>query len=161
VDIDLHQAPIVIEADGAQHTLPQQAAKDVIRDAALTAAGYLVYRFTGSEINRDASVCIQRIVDECHLVPESNPVYNIRTRFAGEQHPLWKGGKREFTCEICGTVFLAQPAHRKGPHYYCGTKCAGAARRGKPITLEHRSRISESVKRTKRARQTMVESDLT
>ena len=28
VDIELHQAPIVIEADGAQHTLRDQKAKD-------------------------------------------------------------------------------------------------------------------------------------
>ena len=142
VDIELHQQRIVIEADGSQHYLTAQRAKDAQRDAILTAAGYWVFRFTGSEINTDAAVCVQRVIDTCGLVPDKEPIYDIRTVFKGEHHHNWKGGKREFTCEICGTVFLAQPAHRPGPHYYCGIKCAGAARRGVPLTTEHRANIS-------------------
>jgi very-short-patch-repair endonuclease len=145
VDIELHQAPIVIEADGSQHTLRIQKAKDAERDAVLTAAGYRVFRFTGSEINRDAADCVQRVINAAGLVPDKEPVYDIRTKFTGELHPLWKGGKREFTCDICGKVFLAQPAHRPGPDYYCSIQCAGAARRGKKLTAEHRAHIAASM----------------
>lgn len=150
VDIEIRQAPIVIEADGAQHTLRDQKAKDAQRDAALVAAGYRIFRFTGSEINRDATVCVQRVIDACGLVPESAPVTEIRTSFAGELHPRWKGGKREFTCDICGEIFLAQPAHRPGPDYYCTVQCAGAARRGKKLTTEHRAKIGAGMTGNKR-----------
>lgn len=151
VDIEVRQAPIVIEADGFQHKADDAlAAKDAERDAALTAAGYRVFRFTGSEINRDASVCVQHVIDACGLAPEEDPVYEIRTRFAGELHPLWKGGKREYTCEVCGTVFMAQPKHRPGPNYYCTVQCAGAARRGKKLTPEHRASIAAGMTGVKR-----------
>jgi very-short-patch-repair endonuclease len=142
VDIEVHQARVIIEADGSQHQLREQKARDALRDAALTAAGYRVFRFTGGEINRDASRCVQEVIDACGLVPDEIPVYDIRTRFAGELHPNWKGGKREFTCDVCGKAFLAQPKHRPGPNYYCTIQCAGAARRGKKLTEEHRAKIS-------------------
>lgn len=142
VDIELHQARIVIEADGSQHQLREQKAKDVLRDADLVAAGYRVFRFTGGQINRDAAECLRAVVDACGLVPDKVPVYDIRTRFAGELHPLWKGGQREFTCDVCGKVFFAQPKHRPGPNYYCTIQCAGAARRGKALTADHRAKIS-------------------
>ena len=151
VDIELHQARIVIEADGFQHqSLDALKAADAERDAALTAAGYRVFRFTGSEINRDAVVCARHVIDACGLVPEQEPAYEIRTKFSGELHPLWKGGKREFTCGTCGKVFLAQPAHRPGPDYYCSIQCAGAARRGKKLTAEHRARIAAGMTGMKR-----------
>src|SRR5580692_7572699 len=58
VDISLHQAPVVIEADGARHRSgPQAQERDAVRDAAHTAAGYRVFRFSGSEINTDAVEC--------------------------------------------------------------------------------------------------------
>lgn len=142
VDIELHQARIVIEADGATHTLPLQKTADAARDAALTAAGYRVFRFTGSEINADAAICVRQVIDACGLVPDEEPSYEIRTRFAGPDHPRWRGGKREYVCGNCGTVFYAQPKHRKGPKAYCTVQCAGAARRGKPHTAEQRAKIS-------------------
>jgi very-short-patch-repair endonuclease len=145
VDIEVHQAPIVIEADGSQHALRIQQAKDTARDAALVTAGYQVFRFTGSEINTDAAACVQRVIDACGLVPDEVPVYEVRTSFTGPLHPRWKGGKQEFTCEGCGTVFLAQPAHRKGPHIYCGRDCANRARRGKQLSAEHRAAIGAGV----------------
>lgn len=141
VDVEIHQARVVVEADGSQHQLRDQKAKDAIRDAELAAAGYRVFRFTGSQINRDAADCVRHVIEACGLVSDEIPVYDIRTRFAGELHPRWKGGKREFTCDVCGGTFFAQPAHRPGPNYYCGLKCAGAARRGKALTDEHRAKI--------------------
>lgn len=142
VDIELRQARIVIEADGSQHQLREQKARDAERDAALTAAGYRVFRFTGARINTDAAECVAEVVAACGLVADLEPVYDIRTRFAGELHPRWKGGKREFTCDTCGDSFMAQPAHRPGPNYYCGVKCAAAAKRGKVLSPEHRAAIS-------------------
>lgn len=144
-DIDISQAPIVIEADGWQHQLPEQKAKDAKRDTAFIAAGYRVFRFSGSEINTDAAACVQRVIDACGLVPDTDPVFEVCTSLVGATHPRWKGGKREFTCTICGKVFLAQPTHRKGPDYYCSVQCAGAARRGKRLSAEHRASIGAGV----------------
>lgn len=150
VDIEISQVPVVIEADGSQHQLREQKAKDAIRDAALAAAGYRVFRFTGSQINGDSVACVGAVIAACGLVPDEAPVFDIRTGFSGELHPHWKGGKREFTCDVCGTAFLSQPAHRPGPNYYCGTKCAGAARRGKALTAEHRANIAAAALGKKR-----------
>ena len=150
VDIDLHQAPIVIEADGAQHTLRLQKAKDALRDAELTTAGYRIFRFTGSEINTDAAACVQRVIDACRLVPDKEPVYDIRTKFSGELHPLWKGGRREYVCEWCGEFFLAQPKHRALEHVYCSRKCYGTAKTGVkrgPMPAEQRAKIGAAVRR--------------
>jgi very-short-patch-repair endonuclease len=160
VDIEIHQAPVVIEADGQVHSLPQQKAKDALRDAALAEAGYRVFRFTGSEINTDAVACIQRVITACRLAPDEEPVYDIRTKFSGELHPLWKGGKQEFVCETCGDTFLAQPKHRTGEHVYCSRQCTGKARVGVkrgPFSAEHRAKISAG---KKRYHQIKVESDL-
>lgn len=161
VDIELHQAAVVIEADGQQHTLPVQKAKDAVRDADLIAAGYRVFRFTGSEINTDAIGCVQRVIDTCGLVPDQEPAYNIRTRFSGELHPLWKGGKQEYVCESCGVTFLAQPKHRTGKHFYCSTKCYGKGKTGVklgPLSAEHRAKIGAA---NRRHYQIKIESDLT
>lgn len=123
VDFELHQAPIVIEADGAQHTLRDQRNKDAERDAALTVAGYRVFRFTGSEINRDAAECVQRVIEACGLMPDDNPVYEIRTRFAGSSHPRWT--QVEFTCDQCGVKFWKPPSHRALDHAFCKQECYG------------------------------------
>src|SRR5215469_8374080 len=70
VDMSIHQAPVVIEADGARHRAGTQALqRDEVRDAAHEAAGYRVFRFSGSEINTDAVKCIQEVIDACGLVP--------------------------------------------------------------------------------------------
>jgi very-short-patch-repair endonuclease len=160
VDIEVHQAPIVIEADGAQHTLRDQKAKDAKRDADLIAAGYRVFRFTGSAINADAVACVQRVIDTCGLTPDEEPVYTIRTKFSGELHPLWKGGKREYVCESCGKTFLAQPKHRTGKHVYCTKKCYGKGKTGVklgPMPAEQRAKIGAA---NRRNHQIKVESDL-
>ena len=132
VDILINQAPIVIEADGMIHTHPRNKAKDALRDAALREAGYRVFRFTGSEINTDATACVQRLIDACGLTPDEEPVYDIRTSFSGEDHPHWKGGKQEYTCAACGGKFLAQPKHREAELAYCSRKCGASGRVGKP-----------------------------
>jgi very-short-patch-repair endonuclease len=142
VDIEVRQARIVIEADGAQHTLREQRAKDAARDTALAEAGYRVFRFTGSEINRNAAECVKRVADECGLVPDEDPVYEIRTSFAGPDHPRWKGGARDFTCENCGTVFQSKPSQRKGRRAFCSQPCYWAAKRGQKLPAETRAKMS-------------------
>jgi very-short-patch-repair endonuclease len=69
VDILLHQAKVVVEADGALHHLRKK--EDAERDATLTTAGYMVFRFSGSEINRSAEVCIAHVIDACGLVADT------------------------------------------------------------------------------------------
>lgn len=135
-DILISQVPIIIEADGWQHNRPEVRAKDVRRDADLLAAGYRTFRFTGTEINADAVKCIQSVIDACGLVPDTEPVFDIRLEFGGESHWHWKGGLREFTCDVCGEKFMAQPKHRPGPNYYCSSRCYGDAKRGKPQSPE-------------------------
>ena len=160
VDIELHQASIVIEADGAIHALPLQKAKDALRDNALAKAGYRVFRFTGSEINTDAARCIQRVISACGLTPDREPAYDIRTTFSGPSHHHWKGGKQEFTCESCGSTFLAQPKHRTGEHNYCSRKCYGKAKTGVkrgPMPAEQRAKIGAARRRN---HQIKVESGL-
>ena len=131
VDVEIHQAPVIIEADGAQHSLRDRKAKDAIRDAALTEAGYRVFRFTGRQLNLDAEGCVQAVIDACGLKPDEDPVYDINLApLVGPSHPLWKGGKREFACESCGGKFLAQPTHRRHKRIFCSRQCAGKARRG-------------------------------
>jgi len=141
VDIELHQAPIVLEADGAQHTLRDQRIKDAERDTALTAAGYRVFRFTGSKINHDAAVCVREVVAACGLTPDGDPVYDIRTRFAGPLHPRWTRVK--FTCEQCGTEFWKPPSHRAFGHVFCKQRCYGDWLHEHPEVNTHRQRRSQ------------------
>jgi very-short-patch-repair endonuclease len=126
VDIEIRQARIVIEADGAQHKLRDRQHADAERDAALKAVGCRVYRFTGSEINADSAKCIQYVIDMCGLAADEEPIFDIRTTFAGPGHPRWKGGLSEFTCNQCGTSFKKARKHRTGDNTFCSQQCYGA-----------------------------------
>ena len=100
------------------------------------------------------------MIDACGLTPDQEPVYEIRTKFSGELHPLWKGGKREYVCESCGETFLAQPKHRTGKHAYCSKKCYGKGKTGVkhgPMPAEQRAKIGAARRRN---HQTKVESGL-
>lgn len=85
VDILIDQAPVIIEADGTLHNLRKQ--QDAERDVALSEAGYRVFRFTGKPINRDAMACIAEVVTETGLVPDVEPVADIRTGMMGPENP--------------------------------------------------------------------------
>lgn len=117
VDIKVHQAPVVIEADGK--TYHRKSERDAERDRAHAEAGYRVFRFTGSEINRDSGACIQRVIDECGLVPDESPVYDIRTTFAGADHPRWN--RFTLKCLNCESEFevRGKHLHRK----FCQLSC--------------------------------------
>jgi very-short-patch-repair endonuclease len=55
----------VVECDGHDfhEKTKQQAAKDKKRDRDLQSAGYSILRFTGSEIYKDPTACVQEIAD--------------------------------------------------------------------------------------------------
>jgi len=56
---------IFIECDGKEfHTKPEQVARDRRRDAEITKAGIKLFRFTGSEIFRNARGCAFRVYHE-------------------------------------------------------------------------------------------------
>lgn len=145
VDIAINQAPVVIEADGARHQGAVALGRDAKRDAAHEAAGYRVYRFSGSEINADAMVCIQRVIRECGLVPDEKPVYDVRTRFSGPDHPRWADRFVAVTCEYCGETFETR-SDRKARfcsprHYNLHCRETGILK-GKKRTPEQRARIA-------------------
>jgi very-short-patch-repair endonuclease len=53
---------IFIECDGSEfHTRPDQIAKDKVRDIHIRRAGIKLFRFTGSEIYRNAEGCALRV----------------------------------------------------------------------------------------------------
>jgi len=55
---------LAVECDGDYwHSLPEQQERDVRQTAALESAGYLVLRFSGSEIRKDAERCRKFLSD--------------------------------------------------------------------------------------------------
>ena len=67
------EARIAIECDGHDYheRTKEQAAYDKARDRALTAAGYTMLRFTGSEIWRDPTACAEEV---SHVLTELTSV---------------------------------------------------------------------------------------
>jgi very-short-patch-repair endonuclease len=55
-------AYIAIEIDGAHHDRPEQAQRDRLRDRALAGAGWVLQRFSGVEVHRDANACAAEII---------------------------------------------------------------------------------------------------
>ena len=148
VDICINQAPVVMEADGVLHRIhAANLERDAIRDAAHEAAGYRVFRFTGSEINTDAMQCIQQVIHACGLVRDEEPVYDIRK---APREPRSAPKLLELACELCGEKFTARwkrkfctPEHRILRQSEIGI----AQFRGKPKSADHRARIGEANRR--------------
>lgn len=71
----------VVECDGPVHLTPRQRLKDRRKDAAYTAAGLPVFRFTDQEIRKSAIGCARRVVEElrgphappAQLSPDGSP----------------------------------------------------------------------------------------
>jgi len=62
VDFVIPKYLVVIEADGFEyHSSKSAMARDYVRQRVLMAAGWLVIRFTGSEINADPVSCAQDV----------------------------------------------------------------------------------------------------
>lgn len=146
VDISIHQAPVVIEADGARHRAGSDARKrDDIRDAAHRAAGYRVFRFTGSQINSDAAACIRQVIDACHLVADERSVYAVRATFSGSDHPRWADRMETVTCEYCQQPFEARKdrnARFCSPRHYNLYCRETGVLKGKPWSEEHLANVA-------------------
>lgn len=124
VDILLQQAPVILEADGALHYLRKE--QDAERDAALAEAGYRVFRFVGSQINRGADACVAEVAEACGLTPDTDPVADIRTGMMGPENPNWGGGLVTVTCEQCGQE-STRTANRVDAKkkMFCNSRCYG------------------------------------
>ncbi|MGB3508995.1 MAG: DUF559 domain-containing protein, partial [Microcoleaceae cyanobacterium] len=62
VDFLLKDARLIIELDGnAYHSTSEQLEKDAIRQRYLSRAGYTVIRFTGREVNKNPSACVEEV----------------------------------------------------------------------------------------------------
>lgn len=126
VDIELLQAPIIIEADGLRHRLERAQVGDANRDAGLTEAGYRIFRFSGTQINADPDACIQEVIAAAGLVPDKDPIADIRRGGAGKNNPNWKGAQVEHTCSHCDKTFIQFGVNRSGEKKFCNQKCYGA-----------------------------------
>jgi very-short-patch-repair endonuclease len=142
VDILIDQAPVIIEADGAHHHLRKQ--QDAERDAALSAAGYRIFRFTGSRINRDATACVTEVVSAAGLTPDANPVADIRTGMMGPENPNWGGGPRTVTCAYCGAETQRNAARTQVKRAFCNSECYGGWMSAHPEESNRRLRIDWS-----------------
>jgi very-short-patch-repair endonuclease len=79
-DVLLHQQPVIIEADSWGHAMAARKQRDEVRDSALTAGGYRIFRFTNEQLDADADGCVQVVIRECGLSPEADPVAIVRDR---------------------------------------------------------------------------------
>ena len=122
-DILITQKPVVIEADGNMHLHAKSRERDAQRDADMRAAGYEVYRFAGGVICKDADDCIRQVIEAAGLTPDAEPVFDIRNGLTAEANPRWKGGKKEWTCEVCGNTFWSWPRGYGKPCRTCSREC--------------------------------------
>ena len=87
VDFECRKSRLIVEVDGGQHNEDRNRERDILRDSALTKAGYQVLRFWNYEIAKE----IDAVMEVIHRHLEQNP-----TRRADARHPPLKGreGKR-------------------------------------------------------------------
>lgn len=131
VDIELLQAPIILEADGALHHLRKE--KDAQRDAELTEAGYRVFRFSGTRINADSEACVTEVMLACGLTPDTDPVADIRTGMKGPDNPNWNGGPQTLPCAQCGKPVVKDAYNaRVMKKKFCNSQCYGEWMREHP-----------------------------
>ena len=131
-DIEILQKPIVIEADGNWHTLPDRIEYDRQRDADIQACGNRVYRFNGAAINKDPDACISLVMVENDLVPDTDPIADIRRMNVGPDNPWWRGGQKSYTCDGCGIEFQSHRANRACVKKFCNQQCYGSWMRVHP-----------------------------
>ncbi len=124
-DILVTQKPIIIEADGNMHLHAKARERDAQRDADMRAAGYEVFRFPGGEICQDADECIGRVIKATGLTADAEPVFDVRNGMTASANPRWNGGKKEWTCEVCGKAFWSWPRAYGKPCRTCSRTCQG------------------------------------
>lgn len=138
-DALLNQAPIILEADGNWHKVHKE--RDAKRDAALTTAGYRVFRFTGEQLNRGADECVRHVMEECHLKPDADPQYVIRVSNMGAENPNWTGGPQMVACTQCGTETTRNNFRTSVKKPFCNSQCYGAWMRDHPEESPRRKNI--------------------
>lgn len=141
-DILLHQAPVILEADGHWHKVRQ--AEDANRDAAIVADGYRIFRFTGAQINRGAEDCVRHVMETCGLEPDAEPEFVIRTSMMGAENPNWTGGPQAVPCEQCGAETTRNAYRLNMKKRFCNSKCYGAWLTDHPEAGNRRLRVDWS-----------------
>lgn len=69
LDFAEHTARIAIELDGSQHGLPENAARDAVRDRLLASEGYRILRFWNDDVYENLDGVVEAIVRELHRPP--------------------------------------------------------------------------------------------
>jgi very-short-patch-repair endonuclease len=69
VDFVSFRSQLVIEADGGQHGMPEEALADRTRDAFLASQGFTVLRFWNSDIDANLSGVMERILSVLNQLP--------------------------------------------------------------------------------------------
>jgi len=132
VDIEILQKPVVIEADGRWHRMPDRIESDRQRDADIRALGFDVYRFDGAAINADPDACIAEVTQASGLIPDAEPVAIIKRMNVGPDNPLWRGGMETWTCDFCGNEFQNYKANRTLDKKFCNQDCYGSWMKAHP-----------------------------
>lgn len=159
VDILIIQKPVVVEADGAFHHLPHSKVRDAERDAALADAGYRVFRFTGTRINRDAMACAAEVICEAGLTPDAEPVADIRTGMTGTDNPNSAGDPTQpVFCEDCNAELdWYMYRYRAMRQKFCNEECYRSwlsvhpTAKDLPLRRQRHRRIAKSDSGTVRA----------
>ena len=80
---------VIVECDGKEyHTSDEQIARDKERDAYMEKLGWKVFRFTGSEINRNPQECAKEIINSAYRDKET--IEDIRKRNAYNLNERWR-----------------------------------------------------------------------
>jgi very-short-patch-repair endonuclease len=78
LDFVEHKLRLVIEADGGQHSEPEQMRHDRVRDRVLIRHGYLTLRFDNGEIATNLDGVMERIGEELRLRSQRPPPGALR-----------------------------------------------------------------------------------
>lgn len=61
---------VIVEVDGWQHRLfAEQRERDRVRDEWFVSHGYVVFRFTGQQLHRDAIACVDFVLQNANVLP--------------------------------------------------------------------------------------------
>jgi very-short-patch-repair endonuclease/endogenous inhibitor of DNA gyrase (YacG/DUF329 family) len=139
-DIELHQAPIIIEVTNSPGQT-RNADRYRRKTEAFEAAGYRVYWFSNHQARTGPDGCVARVMTENGLTPEANPVALIRTNrigHAGNLNPNWGGGPSTTACEQCGKPVTAHKRNGGQPARFCSSQCYGKWMHEHPETVNSR-----------------------
>jgi endogenous inhibitor of DNA gyrase (YacG/DUF329 family)/very-short-patch-repair endonuclease len=126
-DIELHQAPIIIEVTNSPGQT-RNADRYRRKTEAFEAAGYRVYWFSNHAARTKADECVARVMAENALIPEGEPATLIRANrigHAGSLNPNWGGGPSTIACGQCGKPVTSHKRNGGKPARFCSSECYG------------------------------------